>query len=613
MTFKDSSTLSDRIKDLRKQKGLTQLQLAEKLNITDKAVSKWESGDGNPDISILPSLADILNCTIDYLLTGKTPEEKIVFMSKIEYCAKNDDPSILGKITFSDASKKDETGTSFFSYIRKYKSFKVFKEMLNSCSHPSEYLKILNNTLDGELFVWLIKCNKEREIVKQFNSSNEIRLITDLNCPLFPNGTHYTNNNAPISNDFDIIFTHLVKNFDSLTEEQKEYYFNLNGKGLLKIKDCWFAAYPYFIDYSYKLNKKLYKNLLERIPTKKEWDDAINEVIKNSYDHSKYGFIQEYGFVHILRHTFDNAIDNKDYDNAKIMNNYLSKPLDDYEFNKEIIIKDTTMDKNDMLLKLINRNGVIVLDILYKLKDIKKITEILENGFITYREYLLSLFDKRQYKDLYKIFVDLDLTSYANKIIDGKIDELQNNLIKSFPEKLKKIDLFNLKELIEAFKGVHPEKSFTSSYCSRNKDCSFVYGEENEYKKFILDELNAKLERNKLIESYNKSTVDITEDYIFNLIKSGNAELAVIKLCSKLEAVFVTKYNLNGDLFTMMDNWRKIYGVENDDCGYGVESEKAKLLQKLRRYRNSIAHPNESAEKLSYDEFEKIVRIVFTL
>ena len=166
---------------------------------------------------------------------------------------------------------------------------------------------------------------------------------------------------------------------------------------------------------------------------------------------------------------------------------------------------------------------------------------------------------------------------------------------------------------IEAFKGVHPEKSFTSSYCSRNKDCSFVYGEENEYKKFILDELNAKLERNKLIESYNKSTVDITEDYIFNLIKSGNAELAVIKLCSKLEAVFVTKYNLNGDLFTMMDNWRKIYGVENDDCGYGVESEKAKLLQKLRRYRNSIAHPNESAEKLSYDEFEKIVRIVFTL
>ena len=40
-------TLNDRIKNLRKEKGWTQLQLAEKLNVTDKAVSKWEVGEAN--------------------------------------------------------------------------------------------------------------------------------------------------------------------------------------------------------------------------------------------------------------------------------------------------------------------------------------------------------------------------------------------------------------------------------------------------------------------------------------------------------------------------------------------------------------------------------------
>ena len=45
-------TLNDRIKNLRKEKGWTQLQLAEKLNVTDKAVSKWEVGEANPDCRI---------------------------------------------------------------------------------------------------------------------------------------------------------------------------------------------------------------------------------------------------------------------------------------------------------------------------------------------------------------------------------------------------------------------------------------------------------------------------------------------------------------------------------------------------------------------------------
>lgn len=63
------------ISQLRKEKGLTQKQLAEKLYISDKAVSKWERGLSLPDISLLIPLSKILEVTITELLSGKRIEQ----------------------------------------------------------------------------------------------------------------------------------------------------------------------------------------------------------------------------------------------------------------------------------------------------------------------------------------------------------------------------------------------------------------------------------------------------------------------------------------------------------------------------------------------------------
>lgn len=56
---------------LRKERQLTQKQVAAALNISDKTVSKWECGLGCPDISVLPELADFFHVSIDYLLSGE--------------------------------------------------------------------------------------------------------------------------------------------------------------------------------------------------------------------------------------------------------------------------------------------------------------------------------------------------------------------------------------------------------------------------------------------------------------------------------------------------------------------------------------------------------------
>ena len=59
------------IAECRKQKQLTQLQLADKLGITDKAISKWERGIAMPDTSIMLELCDILCISVNELLNGE--------------------------------------------------------------------------------------------------------------------------------------------------------------------------------------------------------------------------------------------------------------------------------------------------------------------------------------------------------------------------------------------------------------------------------------------------------------------------------------------------------------------------------------------------------------
>ena len=61
---------------LRKEKGITQKELAEQLGVTDKAVSKWERAVSSPDISLLIPLAEVLGVSTGELLGGEKAEER---------------------------------------------------------------------------------------------------------------------------------------------------------------------------------------------------------------------------------------------------------------------------------------------------------------------------------------------------------------------------------------------------------------------------------------------------------------------------------------------------------------------------------------------------------
>ena len=67
------------IKTMRKAKNLTQREVAEKLNISEKTVSKWETGNGLPDVSLMLPLCELLEISVNELLSGERLDEKKYF------------------------------------------------------------------------------------------------------------------------------------------------------------------------------------------------------------------------------------------------------------------------------------------------------------------------------------------------------------------------------------------------------------------------------------------------------------------------------------------------------------------------------------------------------
>lgn len=72
----DSKIIGEFIKKQRALKNLTQKQLAEKLGVTDKAVSRWETGKGIPDVSLLIPLSEVLEVSVNEILIGEAIEEE---------------------------------------------------------------------------------------------------------------------------------------------------------------------------------------------------------------------------------------------------------------------------------------------------------------------------------------------------------------------------------------------------------------------------------------------------------------------------------------------------------------------------------------------------------
>ena len=123
------------IANLRKSKGWTQVELAEKLDISDKTISKWESEAGMPEISQLPALSKLFDVSIDFLMTGKIDEmislDDMDSVKRMFYLIKNDDAENYIKYGYTATTYFNDfdSANSAIASIIENKSTKIF----NAC------------------------------------------------------------------------------------------------------------------------------------------------------------------------------------------------------------------------------------------------------------------------------------------------------------------------------------------------------------------------------------------------------------------------------------------------------------------------------------------------
>jgi transcriptional regulator with XRE-family HTH domain len=117
-------SLSERIYSLRKNNNLTQVELAEKINVSKSQFIRYETKDTQPPADVLNHLADVLNTTVDFLINGTTQEKAKANLKSAE---------LLNSFKEIDALPDTEQSTIIkvvHAYIRDYKARQTFASSL---------------------------------------------------------------------------------------------------------------------------------------------------------------------------------------------------------------------------------------------------------------------------------------------------------------------------------------------------------------------------------------------------------------------------------------------------------------------------------------------------
>lgn len=130
----NSNEFGAKIADLRKKKGLTQTQLAEMLNISNKTVSRWETGEGYPEITLLSPLAKALGVTVDNLLSEASSESFGKDRERLKPKKHKEIPVEWPRVKLKEALKRPMTGINIIQTA----FFIIFAAAVFYCSQKRE-------------------------------------------------------------------------------------------------------------------------------------------------------------------------------------------------------------------------------------------------------------------------------------------------------------------------------------------------------------------------------------------------------------------------------------------------------------------------------------------
>lgn len=633
------------IAELRKAKGWTQVELAERLNISDKAVSKWESEAGYPEITMFPQLANLFEVSIDYLMTGKEMQPEIITISKAELCAKNDDVTLLKDIDFT---QKDENNKCLIDYIQQYESLKVFSALCTTDDRAKgsfdllTFLKfcLLSNHLEllNKKGFWL----KPQICSYRFDSAEDIM-------GLMPIGAleHFGQRQGKdqyaciLPDDF---FT-MIASDKRINETTINF---LLGKQRGR-KCVWYHAFPYLIDACYEVGNT---NLLRRLLTLSEENnqyayDNLNDKSNYAFNYFFIGFKYSnngHGLVRILDKTLNLALQKNDFemiDRMNALNRNVMKYwgfkcgiVSDDEIRVAKLKLDKSVSKQDIIIQSSIHNGIVVIDELLAVNDADLIEKTLEKYPVSKYEFLNTILGRiRQavesddWRFILEYAVDHNDENLAYYALNEKKDRIVSWL--SDKEKLPFMgwgrtayDFFrqNEKENInskyfqlrskERFSG---EIQISAHNLPQRRNPKTIYNIDDlvEYvklcKKQVVDDFKESHNASKIIEELN-------EEFFRNELAKGNGDLVAIKLCVRLEAVLKSKYHYEGDFSEMLEKYCSRHGSYEEDDGWGYMERRTEkfvpYLQKLRKYRNSVVHSEKKVDSMTKEELDFCIQYI---
>jgi len=271
----NNQKIGDFIKNLRKEKGLTQKDLSEKLNITDRAVSKWERGLNCPDISLLDDLSRILEVSVIEILKGR----------RLDSDEKINNKELVETMTFADKSLKEKikkiidlfsiTIVSFVALLLLfynikgfYYSHKVYVTTVDNSEYVNKYMKGIESILND---IHLLEnnqgiyTNEEYELITEYVNDIKLLINKDIEKELL-------NKQKLTIKDFN-------KFFDNMS------IYDIYGyDGMYKYRNI------YKIILKYDIEK--YDNMLNYNSAQKLYANSFTELSNIYYPIYKYGYEQ---------------------------------------------------------------------------------------------------------------------------------------------------------------------------------------------------------------------------------------------------------------------------------------------------------------------------------
>lgn len=626
-------SIGKRIATLRKEKGWTQVELAEKLSVSDKTVSKWESDGGYPEISQLPVMANIFGVSIDYLMTGKTPEKEIITMSKAELCAKNDDASMAEEVI---DLPNDENGKNITDYVLQYRCFKVFEKL----------------------------CEVNRNFIERFNIIDAITLAILANKPSVLAGARFM-----IERNWQFTFESENEIKSLLPEEDKEKFRDYRDQCICIIprkffnvlvtdkrinentidfllspqsdrKCVWYHALPYMIDEAYSCgNEALFRKFIGAAKENNDYAYANIQITSDRYDR-EYNYVANYffmgnrggnggyGLVRILDRTFKSAFDKGDIEMISEFNG-INNAIRSFVKNTQPIFADAfkcyvatddeiriaklKLDKNvsDTELKIQSavHNGIISINELAQVKDFNAVKRALYEYPIHYFEIVYNLYADNKQRELFRFAVDNGNARLADAVINNDTNCIEAELL-SYCTKADSDALYRIADKVNINRNeLYADEKSNAKKLKYSNSVREAVEYLQKVKERIVNELSLKIDKSELVGKF-------TKEYFEKELKAGNRDMVIINLCVRFEAVLKCNYGYADSFVEMIDEYCKNQLTRTEDDGWGYENtsyDKISLLHKLRKERNSLVHAEKTNDKLTDEELKNCIEYICSI